>query len=141
MTGARKFGLEKRDGYDVGRDPREISHDELRQMGHKPMSALKAMRLKCLDCAESVGAVRRCADVACPIWPFRMGKTPWPKPISPAQLAQVRGLAARSAAKVQNQRGPRGISSASDFQVPTQPNAQDGAQRPLKRAQNPEGAK
>jgi len=141
MSGVNKIGLEKRDGYDVGRDPREMSQDELRQMGHKPMSALKATRLKCLDCAESVGAVRRCADIACPIWSFRMGKMAWKKPISPAQLAQVRGLAARSAAKVQNQRGPRGNSSTADFQVQTQPNVQGVAQRPLKRVLNTEGAK
>jgi len=70
-----------------------------------------------------------------------MGKMAWKKPISPAQLAQVRGLAARSAAKVQNQRGPRGNSNASDFRVQTQPNPQGAAQRPLKRVQNPEGAK
>jgi hypothetical protein len=70
-----------------------------------------------------------------------MGKTAWPKPVSPARLAQVRGLAARSAANIQNQRGPRGNLSASDFQVQTQSNAQDGAQRPLKCVQEPEGTK
>ena len=41
------------DDWLIGRDPREMSPDELRAMGHKTMSPVAAIRLKCLDCAGS----------------------------------------------------------------------------------------
>jgi hypothetical protein len=89
MSSARKIGLEKRDGYDVGRDPRAMPHDELRQMGHKPISALKVLRLKCLDCCcGSANEVRLCTAVDCPSWPFRLGKSPWRSPLSAEARAE-----------------------------------------------------
>jgi len=77
------FGLERRDGFDVGRDPRGMSADELTQLGHTRVSPLRALRLKCLDCCnDSVQEVRLCTAVGCPSWPFRMGKNPWRPPLS-----------------------------------------------------------
>jgi len=71
-------GLERRDGHDVGRDPRCMSSAELEQLGHARMSPLKALRLKCLECsAGSAQEVRLCVVCSCPAWPFRMGKNPW----------------------------------------------------------------
>ncbi len=83
MTGApTKPGLERAaDGELVGRDPRGMSADEVREVGHEPMSAQKALRLRCLDCcAGSSAEVRLCVAVKCPSWPFRMGKSPWKAP-------------------------------------------------------------
>ena len=50
MNAAQKALLEKRDGWDVGRDPRRVSREELIAAGHKPMSPLKALRPRCIDC-------------------------------------------------------------------------------------------
>ena len=83
MKRNRHIGLERRDGYDVGRDPRAMSADELEQLGHARVSPLRALRLKCLDCCnDSAQEVRLCTAVDCPSWPFRMGKNPWRPPLS-----------------------------------------------------------
>ena len=72
------FGLERRDGFDVGRDPRSMLADELTQLGQTRVSPLRALRLKCLDCCnDSAQEVRLCTAVDCPSWPFRMGRNPW----------------------------------------------------------------
>ena len=66
------------DGELIGRDPRNMSVDDLTACGHKAMSPLKALRLRCLDCCgDSSAEVRMCVAVDCPAWPFRMGKNPW----------------------------------------------------------------
>ena len=78
MKRNRHMGLERRDGFDVGRDPRSMSAEELAQLGHARVSPLRALRLKCLDCCnDSAQEVRLCTAVDCPSWPFRMGKNPW----------------------------------------------------------------
>jgi hypothetical protein len=83
MTHNRKIGLERRDGFDVGCDPRSMSAYELTQMGHERVSPLRALRLKCLDCCnDSAQEVRLCTAVDCPSWPFRMGRNPWRAPLS-----------------------------------------------------------
>ena len=86
------------DGELVGRDPRKMDHDELRELGHEPIPALKALRLRCLDCcAGSADEVRKCVAVECPAWPFRLGKSPWKakRVLTDAQMAALR-LRARS---------------------------------------------
>jgi len=89
MSSPRRFGLEKRDGHEIGRDPRGMSREDLHRAGHKPLSPMKALRLKCLDCCNgSALEVRLCTAVACPIWPFRMGRNPWRKPMSVEQRAR-----------------------------------------------------
>ena len=108
MRSDRAIGLELRDGHDIGRDPRGMTADELAVVGHVRMSAQQALRLRCIDCSgASAAAVRACALVRCPAWPFRMGSSPWRVPASEAQLAQARTLAARRAvaAKIQPSRG------------------------------------
>jgi hypothetical protein len=70
--------LETVSGEQIGRDPRQMTQEELRQLGHEPMSAQEALRLRCLDCcAEQIAEVRKCVSIRCPAWPFRMGKSPW----------------------------------------------------------------
>jgi hypothetical protein len=62
-------------GYLEGRDPRTMSPDQLVAMGHKPMSPLKALRARCLDCSDgSAQEVAKCMQLRCPSWPFRVGK-------------------------------------------------------------------
>jgi len=78
MKRNRHIGVERRDGFDVGRDPRDMSAGDLEQLGHARVSPLRALRLKCLDCCnDSAQEVRLCTAVDCPSWPFRMGKNPW----------------------------------------------------------------
>ena len=109
MNPAQKALLEKRDGWDVGRDPRRLSREELIAAGHKPMSAQKALRARCLDCcAGSANEVRLCTAVACPAWPFRQGSSPWRPPASEAQREAQRQSAARLARGATKPRVRRG---------------------------------
>ena len=87
------------DGNRTGRDPRKMSQDELRAMGHVPMSPLAALRARCLDCsAGSADEVRKCVALDCPAWPFRMGANPW-RSVSEGRREAGRRLAARRAGK------------------------------------------
>jgi len=98
MTRNRTIGLESRDGFDVGRDPRCMSTDELEQLGHARVSPQRALRLKCLDCCnDSVQEVRLCTAVDCPSWPFRMGRNPWSGPVSDARREHGRRLGLKRA--------------------------------------------
>ena len=48
------------------------------QAGHKPMSPMKAVRAKCLDCScYQINEVRLCQAISCPLWPFRAGIHPY----------------------------------------------------------------
>ena len=68
------LGTEIHEGHDAGRDPRKMAPDELRSLGHEPMPASKAIRLRCLDCcAGNAAEVRRCRLSRCPSYPVRMG--------------------------------------------------------------------
>jgi hypothetical protein len=65
-------------GHLEGRDPRTMSRDELAEMGHKPMSPLRAIRAHCLDCCgSSAQEVAKCIALRCPSWPFRVGSNPY----------------------------------------------------------------
>ena len=100
MKRNRQFGLERRDGFDVGRDPRDMSTNDLEQLGHARVSPLRALRLKCLDCCnDSAQEVRLCTAVDCPSWPFRMGKNPWTGPVSAARREHGRRLGRKRAAE------------------------------------------
>lgn len=83
-------------GHAVGRDPRAMSQDEIKALGHVPMSPGQALRARCIDCCGgSSNEVRLCTAVACPSWPFRMGKNPWRQPLSEAQREARRANASR----------------------------------------------
>jgi hypothetical protein len=78
-------------GYLQGRDPRRMAPDELRAMGHVPMSPMEALRARCLDCcAGSAQEVAQCMQLRCVAWPFRTGKSPWHKPPSDEQRQAMR---------------------------------------------------
>lgn len=73
-----KSGLELRDGEEIGRDPREMTQEEIQACGHEPMPVLAAIRARCLDCCGGQPSeVRKCTAVACALWPFRQNKNPW----------------------------------------------------------------
>ena len=96
MSIDRKIGLELRDGQGVGRDPDQMTAEELIALGHSAMSPLKALRLRCIDCcAGSSLEARLCTAVSCPSWPFRMGRNPWRAPVSEERRQLGRELAAR----------------------------------------------
>ncbi|MGS4948132.1 hypothetical protein ACVDG3_21920 [Meridianimarinicoccus sp. RP-17] len=89
MSGQRHIGLERQDGYNVGRDPRTMTTEDLEQLGHARVSPLRALRLKCLDCCNGLAReVRLCTAVDCPSWPFRMGKNPWRRPLTGEERAE-----------------------------------------------------
>src|SRR5580700_8821463 len=91
-----KPGLNKLNGgHPVGRDPREMTSDELREAGHEPMSPLQALRAHCLDCCgDQTKEVALCPAVNCPSWPFRMGTDPCRKPASEARREAARQVMA-----------------------------------------------
>jgi hypothetical protein len=91
-----KPGLKRYQGHPAGRDPREMTQDELRDAGHEPMSPLQALRARCLDCCGyQEKEVALCPAVECPSWPFRMGTDPWRKPASEARRKAARRTMAR----------------------------------------------
>ncbi len=93
MSIDRKIGLELGDGYDVGGDPRRMTANELIVLGHKRMSPLRALRLRCIDCSgDSAAEVRLCTAVTCPAWSFRMGANPWRTPASEAKRERARAF-------------------------------------------------
>ena len=99
MNANRSVGLEKQKGWDVGRDPRQMTRAELELLGHGKKPLLRAMRARCLDCcADQPNEVRLCTQVHCPLWPYRMGTDPWRKEPSEAQREQGRRLARKAAA-------------------------------------------
>jgi hypothetical protein len=86
-------GFQLVDGKPEAGDPRKMSPDEVREIGHKPMSPMQAIRARCLDCsAGSPDEVRLCAHVECASWPFRMSKNPW------REVSEARREAGRAAA-------------------------------------------
>lgn len=120
--------LEGEDPLFVGRDPRAVSRDELTAAGHKAMSPLKALRLRCLDCCCGQPAeVRLCTAVACPSWPFRMGRNPWRGEVSEERReAARRNLAtsrARMAAQSENPGTGPGENATEGVPAPTLPEA------------------
>ena len=81
-------------GRRAGRDPMDIPVATLTAAGHGPRRTFAVvqalgdiplpagireyadLRRICLDCAETVGDVRRCSVIDCPVWPYRMGRNP-----------------------------------------------------------------
>ena len=113
-----KHGRKPHNGDFAGRDPRELTPDDLREAGHEPMSPLRALRARCLDCcAGQANEVAACPVVECPSWPFRMGTNPWRKPASVARRASARRTmerinARRKGGGGENAAGPPGDGTA-----------------------------
>ena len=57
----------------------------------KPLTPIKAIRKKCLECQNNqYSLVRGCESKGCPLYRFRMGKRPGPE--SADKLAPARGV-------------------------------------------------
>ncbi len=70
-------GSELEDGVRIGKDPRKMSQEDLKSIGHMQKPILSVIREKCLDCCcGQTQEVRRCMSVTCPLWPYRMGTNP-----------------------------------------------------------------
>ena len=71
-------GTDQLDGYMVGKNPHIIGGKKLVEEGIRPITPLRAIRLKCVDCcAGSKGEVRKCVATSCSLWPLRMGSNPF----------------------------------------------------------------
>ena len=141
MSIDRKIGLELRDGQEVGRDPHQMTLGELVALGHGPMSPLKALRLRCIDCsAGSSLEVRLCTAASCPSWPFRMGRNPWRAPVSEERRQLGRELAARRPRGAENQRQGRGFAETDEGAATTLPASTPEPHSPLVSVCEEEGA-
>ena len=141
MSIDRKIGLELRHRQGVGRDPDQMTAEELIALGHNPMSPLKALRLRCIDCcAGSSLEVRLCTAVSCPSWPFRMGRNPWRAPVSEDRRRLGRELAARRPRGAKNQRQGRGFAETEDWAATTLPASTPEPHSPLVSVCEEEGA-
>jgi hypothetical protein len=132
MSIDRKIGLEIREGQEAGRDPRQMTAEELAALGHNAMSPLKALRLRCIDCcAGSSLEVRLCTAVSCPAWPFRLSRNPWRAPASEERRQLGRDLAARRPRGAKNQRQGLGSAEMEEEAATTLPDAIDGEKIPV----------
>lgn len=58
----------------IGINPLKINKIAIPALGHPP-SPIKAIRAKCIECAEgSESEARKCNATGCPLWPLRMGR-------------------------------------------------------------------
>jgi hypothetical protein len=106
------------DGYMAGRDPRQMTPDELRAMGHEPSSPMDAIRAKYLDCAGSAHEVLLCVVMACPLHPFRAGKNRWRSPISEERREALRERGARLADLRKNKASGEGTDPDKESYLP-----------------------
>jgi hypothetical protein len=141
MSIDRKIGLELRDGQGVGRDPDQMTAGELVALGHSPMSPLKALRLRCIDCyGGCLKSVRGCTSTDCPSWPFRMGRNPWRAPVSEERRQLGRELAARRPRGAKNQRQGLGFAETDEGAATTLPASTSEPLSPLVSVDEEEGA-
>ena len=85
--------LEKgHDSHEIGKDPREMTIDELNALGHTQTPLRKVIRAHCLECCNGeIAEVRKCTAHACQLWPYRMNKNPFiKKEISEEQKEAIR---------------------------------------------------
>ena len=65
--------------------PVELDEQELRALGHVKKSAARAIRQLCVDChggespQSAKAEIAGCLSVGCPVWPFRFGRSPYPR--------------------------------------------------------------
>ena len=56
----------------------------------KPPTPLRAIRAKCFDCTDGQPIeVKFCPVTDCPLYPFRLGKSPRPRSLSTAQRQEA----------------------------------------------------
>ena len=66
------------DGRSVGKNSLAVGVDALQEAGHARQALAKVMRKKYLDCCGfQAGEARKCVATDCPLWPYRMGMSPF----------------------------------------------------------------
>jgi hypothetical protein len=117
-----RAGLKLHQGHSVGRDPREMTPEDLTAAGHEPMSPLQAIRAHCLDCcAGQPNEVAVCTAVKCPSWPFRMATDPWRKPASEARREAARRTMTNLNARRRKENGARSSAGPPDHVIAPSP--------------------
>ena len=70
-------GFDSDGGHLIGRHPRDVNLSDLRALP-APQSPMKAIRAWCVDCSGGQPSeTRKCVAVKCPLWPYRMGFSPY----------------------------------------------------------------
>lgn len=65
--------------HSIGRNPNDLTIEELAEGGHTPQRPAKAIRHFCFECmGEDWKSVKTCGSIKCPLWPYRMGSRPKP---------------------------------------------------------------
>jgi hypothetical protein len=85
---------------DIGRDPRQMSREDMIALGHQPLPLLDIIRANCIECCGGMQAeVRRCRMVACPMWPYRMATNPLREKITVSEEVRQSRIQALAAAR------------------------------------------
>ena len=88
------------DGSTEGRDPREMTVEELVFLGHQARPILDVIRAKCIDCCcGQKSEVAKCTAYGCPLWPYRMNANPFRAPMPEEQRAAIRARMASGIGK------------------------------------------
>jgi hypothetical protein len=88
LDSARNPDFVKRNPDDSteGADPRTLSPEDFRKLGHNDRPLLQTIRAKCLDCCcYQPIEVRSCTATGCALWPYRMATNPFAKPRGPGK--------------------------------------------------------
>lgn len=72
-------GLEIRGGKKVGRDPSNMTQDELRALGHEPITPRAALLKQCRMCTGKINPRASCPDASCPARSHLMGEARKPR--------------------------------------------------------------
>ena len=63
--------------HSIGRNPNDLTIEELAEGGHTPRPPAKAIRQFCFQCmGKCWKSVATCGSTECELWPFRMGSRP-----------------------------------------------------------------
>lgn len=66
------------DGRKCGRDPRDMTGEDLEAAGIERRPVLDAIRAKCLDCCcDQRAEVSACVVISCALWPYRQNSNPF----------------------------------------------------------------
>lgn len=86
-------------------DPRKLGESGLKELGFKPMPMMKAIRLKCLECAGTSHEVLGCTSGSCSLWPYRTGRNPFNKRKgNPNAASHLKQYHAKERKKAKNKR-------------------------------------
>lgn len=65
--------------------------EELNALGHEKKNLIKVVRAFCIECSGgSEAEARKCTATKCQLWPYRMGRNPFRKPMSEERKAELR---------------------------------------------------